>query len=121
MRSNRKGARMVPAGFFHKFKMRRLARLYAVRLPGLLVQDYGAGETYNDAQITACARRAKLPEAGLLLARAAFLPEVEFTQKYGANYAELHQLFKSSIPLIPSAPHSGTASGGAQVPLGWSP
>ena len=74
---------MVPAGFFHKFKMRRLARLYAARLPGLLLQDYGASETYNDAQIAACVRRAKLPEAGLPIARAAFLREAEFTQKYG--------------------------------------
>ena len=112
---------MVPAGFFHKFKMRRLARLYAARLPGLLLQDYGAGEFYADAQITACVRRAKLPEAGLRIARAAFLPEAVFTQKYGADYAALHQLFKSSMPLTPLAPHSGGTDSGAQIPLGWSP
>jgi hypothetical protein len=82
--------------------MRRLARLYAARLPGLLVQDYGASETYNDAQITACVRRAKLPEAGLLMARAAFLPEAAFTAKYGEDQAPLRQLFKDSLPSVVS-------------------
>jgi hypothetical protein len=114
---------MVPAGFFQRFKMRRLARLYAARLPGLLVQDYGAGESYNDAQITACVRRAKLPEAGLPMARAAFLPEAEFTQKYGADYVPLRKLFKDSLPVsLAAASSNGTTdSGHAQLPLGWSP
>ncbi len=94
---------MVPAGFFRKFKMRRLARLYAARLPGLLVQDYGAGETYSDVQITACVRRAKLPEAGLLLARAVFLPEPEFELKYGTDQAALRELYRNSLPVISSS------------------
>ena len=111
---------MVPGGFFAKFKLRRLARLYAARLPGLLLQDYGADETYTDAQITACVRRAKLPEAGLLLARAVYLPEQEFTQQYGADQAVLRQLFKHNLPQIPSAPHGGGGDS-AQVPIGWSP
>jgi len=93
---------MVPAGFFAKFKMRRMARRYATQLPRLLMQDYGGGEIYTDAQITACVRRAKLPKAGLRLARAAYLPEPEFTQKYGADYALLHQLFEDSLPSLPA-------------------
>ena len=88
------------AGFFQRLKMRRLARLYAARLPGLLAQDYGASETYNDTQITACVRRAKLPEAGLRLARAAYLPEAEFTRTYGSGYAVLRQLFTDSMPSL---------------------
>jgi hypothetical protein len=113
---------MVLAGFFQNFKLRRMARLYAARLPALLTQDYGAAETYSDAQITACVRRAKLPEAGVPLARAVFLPEQEFTQKYGAGQAELRKLFKDNQPVIIGAPHSSaTGAGYADVPPGWSP
>jgi hypothetical protein len=101
---------MVPAGFFHKFKMRRLARLYATRLPGLLAHDYGTSETYNDVQIMACVRRAKLPEAGLLMARAAYLPKGEFEQKFGAEYAVLRKLFKDSVPVIPTQQFTQTSN-----------
>ena len=91
------------AGFFPRLKMRRLARLYAARLPGLLAQDYGASETYNDTQITACVRRAKLPEAWLRLARAAYLPEAEFEEKCGQDFSVLRKLFNDSMPLVPSS------------------
>lgn len=96
---------MVPGGFFAKLKMRRVARLYAARLPRRLAQDYGAGETYSDAQIAACARRVKLPEAGLRLARAAYLPEHEFLQKYGAGQAALRALFRENLPRVVFAQH----------------
>jgi hypothetical protein len=76
----------------------------------LLVQDYGASETYNDAQITACVRRAKLPEAGLLMARAAFLPAGEFEQKFGNEYATLRKLFKDSVPVIPTQQMTQTSN-----------
>lgn len=89
---------MALSVFLQAWRIRRVARLYAVRLPGLLVQDYGASETYNDAQITACVRRAKLPPEGLTIARAAFLPEAEYAEKYGGDQAVLSKLFKESLP-----------------------
>jgi len=114
---------MALVGFFQAFKLRRLARLYAARLPGLLVQDYGASETYNDAQITACVRRAKLPEAGLLMARAVYLAEAEFTERYGATQSILRKVFRDSLPVASSAAaSSGMAPSQIyQVPDGWSP
>jgi hypothetical protein len=118
----RKGAGMVLAGFFKSFTQRRLARFYAARLPGLLAEDYGASETYSDAQITACVCRAKLPEAGLPLARAAYLPEPVFLEVYGVGQAGLRQLFRNSLPRHVSEQHSGQSDwGNASVPDGWSP
>jgi hypothetical protein len=94
---------VVPADFFRSIRVRHTARLYASRLPRQLIDDYGSSETYTEAQITASIRRAKLPEAGLVLAYAEFLPEPEFVAKYGSERLALRQLFRDSLPVVPSS------------------
>jgi hypothetical protein len=66
------------ASFFENFRLRLVARKYAMRLGRQLRADYAASAEYTPAQIKASANRAGLPLAYLHLGYAGFLSEDAF-------------------------------------------
>ncbi len=107
-------------GFFQTYRLNAAAKRYATRLPGQLLRDYGASETYNIAQITSAAERAKLPMAFIALAQATYLPREVFDNELETefSYDFLREKFKSYVRRLPSQ-QLGTVSENGDASSGW--
>jgi|GEM_PF-5757755 hypothetical protein len=109
--------------FINALRLRSAAKKYARNLGPQLIQDYGANETYNEAQIRAAIRKRKLPEADIKLGFAAFMPEAEFIKRFenADDYTLLRNLYHSFLHHQPtgesgeagSYKENGTGFGGA--------
>jgi hypothetical protein len=90
---------------FSQWRLKSAARRYAGRLGGQLAQDYGTGEAYTAAQITASVQRARLPVAHLILCHAAFMKQDDFLALYHSStandYAEYKALYRRFVPITP--------------------
>jgi hypothetical protein len=83
---------------FRSLLLRRAARQYARRLPGVLLRGYGAGEFYTAAQIDAAVRQAGLPPRYVAIGYAAYLPGDAFSRFAPADdYQTLRILFKRYV------------------------
>jgi hypothetical protein len=96
-------ADMALAVFLEALRLRSAAKKYARVLGPDLVRDYGASETYNEAQIRAAIRKLKLPEQYAKLGFAAFMTEAEFGElEKGSDYNALHNLYRGFVPHQPT-------------------
>lgn len=96
--------------FLDALGLRFAAKKYARRLGPQLIRDYGASETYNEAQIRAAVRRLRLPQHYIKLGFSVFLPESEFINifKNADDYTLLRNLYRSFIVYQPTG-ESGEA------------
>jgi hypothetical protein len=90
--------------FLDALGIRFAAKKYARSLGPRLIHDYGASETYNEAQIRSAIRKLKLPERHIRLGFSAFMPESEFIKLFenADDYTLLRDLYRSFIRLQPT-------------------
>ena len=113
--------------FFQRFRLRRAAKAYALRLPDVLRAGYGPKTHYTAGQIRAAVTKAKLDPRFIVLGFAAFMTEEAFNEVAGelpvamshadASAALLALLKPGMIArysdTLASSPGNGYSSGGA--------
>jgi hypothetical protein len=86
-------------------RLRSAAKKYAARLELRLMRDYGAAETYDEAQIRTAVRHLKLPERYISIGFAAFMTEDQFAKLHGVpgDYGALRKLYRIFVHHQPSS------------------
>ena len=81
---------------------RRAARRFARRLPPLMIEGWGASETYTVGQVVAALRSAGLDGAHDTIAYAGLLSEADFlasrASEPGLPYHQARELFVQALP-----------------------
>ena len=115
--------------FFQRFRLRRAAKAYALRLPDALRTGYGPKTHYRPGQIRAAVTKARLDPRFIALGYAAFMTEEAFNEVAGElpvamSYAEaraaLLALLKPGMiarysDTLASSPGDGESGGGADT------
>jgi hypothetical protein len=88
---------------FRSLVRRRAAKEYARRLPGTLLQGYGATQFHTAAQIEAPVGKARQPPKYITIGYAAFPPEDAFRQlTANGDYKFLRAPFKRYLTTAPA-------------------
>lgn len=110
--------------FLQRFRLRRAAKAYALRLPETLRKGYGGKKHYTPAQIRSAVTKARLDPRFIALGYAAFMTEEAFNAAAGEmpvrmSYAEARAILRRYAPSMPSGgwntPESGLDQGTASI------